>query len=164
MGLEELKLEALRAERPDLLKQIEEPAGAAGAEAALKAERERVALVHRNAAEFAEFEGKAELVRAHIEKGVSPEQAMLAMREARLKAVEEAAPASPGPNPAPEETRASLAGLQGEELYKAEWEKGTKEEPVEQLRQEFGDDKDALNAYCAYRRAEDKGLVEILGK
>lgn len=158
MELSELKLEELKAGRPDLLQEVEEKARGE----AEKAERERVLAVLKDAGEFPDVPKKDELVRAAIDGGDARDAAMSRLKDARLAALEQASPATTGPNAEPE-TRASVAGLEGEELFKAEWEKGTKEASVAELRREFGDDPDAFNAYCAYRRAEDKGLVEILG-
>jgi len=151
--MDELTIEKLREEHADLCEQIENEAVDKlkvddKVEEALKSERERISGILNVAKEFEQFE----IAVKAIEDGETVEQAELKLKGQQIEKLKAAATQAPGPNDAPKDN--PLEGLEGDELFEAEWQKDAK------LRDEFMSKED----YLAFRRAEGRGVVKILKK
>lgn len=158
MDIAEVTFDQLKERNPDLVKQIEEAAQPDGDELkeklsaeAVTAERERCADIAKQAASF-EMHGKTGEL---IESGDSVEDAVSKLKFAKSVALQNQDPGDPGANDPDDGAEHDLAGLEGEEKFKAEWEQDTNK-----CRSEFSDEK----AYFAYRKAEEGGQVKIYDK
>ena len=148
-----MNIETLKAEHPDVFEAIKAEGMAEGQAQGATAERQRIQDVlaqalpgHEALVQTLAFDGKT--------TGPEAASAVLAAerkaRETKLGAMKEDAP-NPAPTDSPEPTQA----LQGEEAWKAEFEKDA------DLRAEFGG---SLNAYLAFKKAEAKGTIRIATK
>jgi len=166
MSISALTAAELKAQRPEIVAAIraefesELNAKAADAvKAAVTAERERAKEIFADALAVAgedaadamklEFAQKAcELMAA----GANLEAAGVQLRNLKLSAVHSSTPGSPGPNLDPK-PQATGGDPDSPETWEKAWEKD------EELRTEFGKDKDA---YLAYMKADSAGRVKIL--
>ena len=148
-----MNIETLKAEHPAVFDAIKAEGVAEGMTQGTTAERQRIQDVlaqalpgHEALVQTLAFDGKT--------TGPEAASAVLAAerkaRETKLGAMKEDAP-NPAPTDSPEPTQA----LQGEEAWKAEFEKDA------DLRAEFGG---SLNAYLAFKKAEAKGTIRIATK
>ncbi|MHC4617219.1 MAG: hypothetical protein ACYTEQ_05640 [Planctomycetota bacterium] len=151
----ELTAETFAAEYPELLEQIHSAAKAEGTAEGAKAERDRFGQIAALAADDPGF------VVEQFKAGHSVEEAKTHLIE-RLRQQKEQAPASQkkssveaaktefsdGPTP-----KKGPDNLTGEQKWTAEFNRMTAEQKAE-----FGGD---VEAYCAYRKAEEEGRVRV---
>ena len=145
MGLDEFK-----ATRPDLVEKLTAEKEAAHKEAlaaTVKSERERAAKIVHDAIAFKMPEEAEKLVGGDL----SLAEAGLKLKDAKIAALEAAAPQAPGPDAEP-----ATGGGGGDTLTDEQrWEKDPK------VREEFGDDEAGKKAFLAYRQAEKAGRVRL---
>lgn len=164
--LETLTAAQLKEHRSDLVDELTAEATEASTAALAEAEKtasekfaaDKETEAGRVTAIFAaarEYGSELDDVQAAIEKGEDEATAKLRFADARIKALNAAAPQSPGPNVETEQHSDTGIDpeLQGEEKYKAEFDADVK------VRNEFAG---SFEEYCAFRRNEDKGLIKIL--
>jgi hypothetical protein len=152
-SVEELTMEKLREENPDLAKSLLEEGKGEGREEGIKQERARIAGIRAAA-----FEDMGELTEKFIEDGISIEDAVRRFNERekerkadKLAALKAHAPHTTGPgSEAPEEGSSNLSV---EDKAKKEFA----ESPA--LQEEFGSEA----CYVAFMKAEAEGRVKILG-
>ena len=148
-----MNIETLKAEHPDVFEAIKAEGVAEGMTQGATAERQRIQDVlaqalpgHEALVQTLAFDGKT--------TGPEAASAVLAAerkaRETKLGAMTADAPA-----PATPAVESGSPAPQGEDAWKAEWEKDA------DLRAEFGG---SLNAYLAFKKAEAKGTIRIATK
>ena len=148
-----MNIETLKAEHPDVFEAIKAEGMAEGQAQGATAERQRIQDVlaqslpgHEALVQTLAFDGKT--------TGPEAASAVLAAerkaRETKLGAMKEDAP-----QPATPAVESGSAAPQGEEAWKAEFEKN------DDLRAEFGG---SINAYLAFKKAEAKGTIRIATK
>jgi len=147
-----MDLETLRKDHPAIAAALIEE----GRKAGEKTERDRVAKIHASFTKVwgatptaAELAVRDEIVALEL----TVEESEKTFKARKLALVTAVAPQSAGggADPAP----AGLEGLQGEARWKAEWDKN-----IKNVRDEFLDEKE----YLAFKRAEAKGNIRILGQ
>ena len=155
MNMQEVTLDMLKAERPELIEQLGSTFSANADEAAkaraaeLDVERvERTEAVFKAAAEFGvDLAGvKDALMGADTVEVITARFA-----RAKLSAIQSAAATQPGGNDEPAAPN-TFGDLEGKELWEAQYKADKK------LRREFG----TLSVYQAYMRAQSEGRVKIL--
>ncbi len=156
MELKDVTVDQLKAERKDLIDQIEsdtkekfkgefETAQESVITDKVSEETARVTDILKKAGEF---EASKELALGCVENKLSVEDAESKFKDEKLKRLENSSPASPGTQ---EPNDDQFSGLEGEELHKAQYEK------TASLKSEFL----TLENYLAYKKADDAGLVKI---
>lgn len=128
-----------------------------GRTAGISAERERVGKIHAAFTKVwgatptaAELAVRDEIVALEL----SPEESEKTFKARKLTQITVAAPVSAGGG-ADAPIDPTVAQLQGEERWKAEWAKN-----IKNVQQEFLDEKE----YLAFKKAEAKGNIRILGQ
>jgi len=151
----DITLEALKENRADLVEQIQgevkpdEDTFTAKKNEGAKEERERCSGILTECATFGLPESAAGL----IADGSTVEEATQKLKSIKMEVQKLSDPGDPGANPDPDANKDKFAGLEGEALFKAQWEQNHNG-----CNDEFEEEAD----YVAYCKAANKGKVSVI--